>query len=559
MTEPVFIQNVILALGTVFALKNFLLMIVGVIAGIVASSIPGVTIALAIILTLPFTFGMTPIEGISTMIGVYVGGLSGGMLAGILIGIPGTPASVATTFDGFPMARKGRPGLAVGIGVWASFFGGIISALVLMAFAPVLGRLGLEFGPWGFFSLIFFALTIISSLSGESMLKGGIAGLLGLLLATVGEDDINGVSRFAFGIDALEQGFDFLPVLVGLFAFSQLMSDIEDPEAAKGPLIHTADTKAVKIQHRAAWREIFMRPFNLLRSAFIGIFVGLLPAAGESISNILSYDQAKKASRHPEKFGTGIPDGIMATEGANNATAGGALTMMMALGIPGDLVTAIMLGALLIHNLTPSPTFITEQPVLSYGIFLAFFFSHFIMISVQAIGLRFFLLVSKVPKYVLAAVIFLFCSVGVFALNNIMFDVWTLFYFGILGYLMRLFGFPLAPMILGVILGPIAEVNLSRAVATSTEVSLFFTRPWSLFFIILAVLSLIFPYWQLANQRPSASRLWRFFPPIGFIVMAPPLALMGGWIRPSLAALLLVVGLWQLYLRLQPGWTRRTD
>ncbi|HKI97219.1 MAG TPA: tripartite tricarboxylate transporter permease [bacterium] len=538
-------HNIAVAFETVFALQNLLLMTAGVLAGIVAAAIPGITITLAIILTLPFTFGMTPIQGISTMIGVYVGGLSGGLLAGILIGIPGTPASVATTFDGFPMARQGRPGLALGIGVWASFFGGLISAVTLMVFAPVLGRLGLEFGPWDFFALIFFALTIIASLSGESMLKGGIAGLMGLLLACVGEEPVNGIARLNFGMDALRQGFDFLPVLVGLFAFSQLMSDIEDPASAKEALIET-HARAVKIQHRQAIREIMQRPLALLRASAIGIFIGLLPAAGESISNILSYDQAKKASKHPEKFGTGIPEGIIASEASNNATAGGALTMMMALGIPGDLVTAIMLGALLIHNLAPSPTFITEQPVLSYGIFVSFFLAHFIMIAVQSLGLRFFLRLSRVPKYVLAAVIFLFCAVGVFALNNIMFDVWTLFFFGVLGYQMRVFGFPLAPMVLGVILGPIAEVNLSRAMAISWDPVLFLVRPWSLFFLTLAVLSLIFPYWQRAVRTPGAYWLWRYYLPVSFMLMGIPLLRMPGYLRPALAVGLIAFGLWRL-------------
>jgi len=541
----VLFHNIAVAFETVFALQNLLLMTAGVLAGIVAAAIPGITITLAIILTLPFTFGMTPIQGISTMIGVYVGGLSGGLLAGILIGIPGTPASVATTFDGFPMARQGRPGLALGIGVWASFFGGLISAVTLMVFAPVLGRLGLEFGPWDFFALIFFALTIIASLSGESMLKGGIAGLMGLLLACVGEEPVNGIARLNFGMDALRQGFDFLPVLVGLFAFSQLMSDIEDPASAKEALIET-HARAVKIQHRQAIREIMQRPLALLRASAIGIFIGLLPAAGESISNILSYDQAKKASKHPEKFGTGIPEGIIASEASNNATAGGALTMMMALGIPGDLVTAIMLGALLIHNLAPSPTFITEQPVLSYGIFVSFFLAHFIMIAVQSLGLRFFLRLSRVPKYVLAAVIFLFCAVGVFALNNIMFDVWTLFFFGVLGYQMRVFGFPLAPMVLGVILGPIAEVNLSRAMAISWDPVLFLVRPWSLFFLTLAVLSLIFPYWQRAVRTPGAYWLWRYYLPVSFMLMGIPLLRMPGYLRPALAVGLIAFGLWRL-------------
>ncbi|MFQ5896620.1 MAG: tripartite tricarboxylate transporter permease, partial [Nitrospinota bacterium] len=354
-----------------------------------------------------------------------------------------------------------------------------------------------------YFSLIAFALTIIASLSGDSLVKGGIAGLMGLFLATVGDDEVTGIARFTFGLDDLQQGFAFLPVLIGLFAFSQLMGDVEREEEAHGALI-VAQAEKIRLEHWRAIKEIFRRPINLVRSACIGVFVGILPAAGGSISNILSYDQAKKASRHPERFGTGTPDGIIAAEAANNGTAGGALITMMALGIPGDIVTAVMLGALLIHNIVPSPSFISERPDLSYGIFMAFFVAHFIMIAVQAWGMRIFLQVTRVPRYILASTILLFCAIGVFALNNITFDIWTLFWFGILGYLMKKFGFPLAPMILGVVLGPIAEVNLNRAYMTNPDPTLFFTRPISLFFILLGVLSLAFPFWQ---RRRMAGRL----------------------------------------------------
>ncbi len=368
------------AFAAVFAFKNLILMTIGVVAGLIAGAIPGFTIAMAIVLTLPFTFGMPPVEGLSTMLGVFVGGLSGGLMSAILTGIPGTPSAVATTFDGFTMARAGKPGLALGIGVWSSFFGGLLSAILLSLLAPQLARIGLEFGPWDFFSLVAFALTIAASLSDKDLLKGLISGVFGILVASFGEDQINGVARFAFGIDALEQGFAFLPVLVGLFAFSQLMSDVRDPATATEALA-AQGAASVKIEHLKAIKAIVERWGIWLRSSLIGVFVGVLPAAGSSISNILAYDQAKKASKHPEKFGTGIPDGIVASESANNATAGGALITMMALGIPGDAVTAVMLGALLIHDIAPSPTFISTQPRLAYSIIVAFFLAHFIMKS----------------------------------------------------------------------------------------------------------------------------------------------------------------------------------
>ena len=545
------LDNLVAAAGAILELQTLVLMVVGVAAGLIAGAIPGFTITMAVVLTLPFTFGLSAEQGLATMLGVFVGGLSGGLMSGMLTGIPGTPSSIATTFDGFPMVRAGRPGLALGLGVWSSFLGGIISAVLLVVLAPQLARIGLEFGPWDYFALVLFALTITASLAGENMVKGLIAGALGLLVATIGEDEINGVARFNFGIDALRQGFAFLPVLIGLFAFSQLMSDVEDPLRARQPLMRER-TRAVRIEHARALREIGRRWVNLVRSACIGVFTGILPGAGGSISNILAYDQAKKASAHPEAFGSGIPDGIVAPESSNNATAGGALIMMMALGIPGDIVTAVMLGALLIHDIVPSPTFIADQPVLAYSVFIAFFLAHFIMIALQAGALRAFVLITKLPMYILAAVILAYCAIGVFALNNVTFDLWTLFVFGVIGYGMRLLGFPLAPMILGVVLGHIAEVNLSRALAIEMSPLPFLTRPWSLFFILLALFSAVFPTYQRYHEE----RAWtRFYPPVLCLIAPLPLLMMNGWARPVVGVLVAAFGAWMLAREWRAGGT----
>jgi len=538
------------AFGEVFSIYNLALMFLGVTAGLIAGSIPGFTITMAVVLTLPFTFGLTAVEGLATMLGVFVGGLSGGLMSGMLTGIPGTPSSVATVFDGFPLVRKGQPGLALGLGVWSSFFGGIISAVVLVLLAPQLARIGLEFGPWDFFALVVFALTITASLSGENLTKGIIAGLLGLLIASIGEDEVNGVARFDFGLDAIRQGFDFLPVLVGLFAFSQLLSDVRDTERARKPLMEKT-AKAVRVEHLAALRTIFAHWLNLLRSSFIGVFTGILPAAGGSISNILAYDQAKKASKRPQDFGSGTPEGIIAPEASNNATAGGALITMMALGIPGDIVTAVMLGALLIHNVQPSPTFISDNAQLAYAIFVAFFLAHFIMIAMQAFCLRAFLRIVRMPMYILAAVILLYTAIGVFALNNVVHDIWVLFGFGVLGYVMRILGFPLAPVILGVVLGNVAELNLSRALSIDSDLTLFVTRPWSLFFLIVALFSALFPWYQRMRER---QRWTLAYVPLACLALAVPLVMMGGWVRPLVAVLLIAFTLYKVRQHHQAGW-----
>ena len=545
------IENVFLAIQDLATFQTLLLMTIGATAGLIAGAIPGFTIAMAVVLTLPFTFGMEASQGIATMIGVYVGGLSGGLMSGILIGIPGTPSSVATTFDGFPMARNGDPGFALGLGVWSSFFGGIIATILLVAVAPQLARVGLEFQPWDYFALIFFALTVTASLSGKNMIKGLISGALGLIIACVGEDDINGVKRFDLGSDYLGEGFAFLPVLIGLFAFSQLMSDVRDRKKARNSLSDMQDV-SVSIEHRRAIRTIIADWINLVRSSFIGVFTGVLPAAGSAISNILAYDQAKKASPTPEKFGTGHSGGIIAPESANNATAGGALITMMALGIPGDIVTAVMLGALLIHDVIPSPAFIAEQPRIAYAIFIAFFFANFLVLGLQAGALRGFVLITKVKMYMLASVILVYCGIGVFSLNNITNDMWTLAIFGVIGYGMRSLGFPLAPMILGVVLGPIAERWLSRSLALSTDPVEFLTHPWSLLFLTISVFSI----WFSLYQRDRGKKAWTFwYVPLFVIATTIPLFMMNGWVRPILGGLLLVYG--GLLLYRVPGALRR--
>jgi len=507
-------------------------MVIGVGAGLMAGSIPGFTIAMAIVLTLPFTFSMPPAQGLATMISVLVGGLSGGLMSGILTGIPGTPSSVATTFDGFPMARNGEPGLALGIGVWSSFCGGIISAALLVLFAPQLAMVGLEFQPWDFFMLVMFALTVTASLAGEHLVKGLIAGAAGLFIRTVGEDEAVGVGRFDFGSDYLLTGFDFIAVLIGLFAFSQLLSDLRNPVTARNALSDRKQVK-VKIEHRRAIGILLKNWVVVIRSALIGMFTGILPGAGGSIANILAYDQAKKAAKDDANFGKGDPRGIIAPETSNNAVEGGALTPLMALGIPGDITAAIMLGALLMHDIVPGPTFIKDEPALAYSIYIAFFLASFIMIGMQSGVLRVFVLVTRIKTYVLATVILAFATIGVFALHNSIEDIWTLFFFGILGFVMRQFGFPLAPMILGVVLGNIAELNLARALAIDADPMLFFVRPWSLFFAIVAVFSMIFPVYQ--KHRDTGSLLERFFSPLVLLSLSLPLFMMGGFLRTTLA------------------------
>jgi len=490
--------------------RTFVSLSLGIIAGLVGGAIPGITITMTIILTLPFTFGMEPVQGLATMVGVYVGGESGGLVSACLIGIPGTPSAIATTFDGFPMARKGEPGRAVWLGIWSSFLGGLIAGVPLVIGATQLARLAVTFGPWEYFSLFVLTLSIVASLSEQSLIKGLIAGTFGLLVTTIGADPIMAVPRLTFGWEFLRTGFPFLPILIGVFGLSQIMSDVE-----KAGTTH-AETRlerltSLRVSHLAVIKEILSQPVNLVRSTLIGLWIGILPAVGGSAANILAYDQAKKASRHPERFGTGIPDGIISTESSNNANIGGSLITMMAFGIPGDAVTAVMLGALIIHGIQPGPLFVTTNAPIAYGMFVAYFLAHALTVIYEWAGLRFALRVVALPLHILSPIILVLCVIGSYALNNIIENVWTFFLFGILGYLMVKTGFPLAPLILGVILGDQIEVNFIRAIMTSSDWTLFFTRPWSGAMLALSVLSFAYSLWQ----RRAALGGARAVPPPG--------------------------------------------
>ena len=483
---------------TVLQAKYLLSLVIGTLAGIVGGALPGVTITMTIILILPFTFGLDPLQGLAAMTGVYVGGSAGGLVTACLIGIPGTPSTIATTFDGFPMAQKGQPGRAVWLGVWASFWGGLLGGVFLIAATGPLAAFALQFGPWEYFALFIFSLSMVAGLTEHSLLKGFLSGAIGLVITVIGTDPIMAIPRFTFGTEFLHAGFQFLPVLIGIFAFAQIMTDLE--KMAGGRALDIIATPNLDVSHLAVVWEILRRPFLLLWSTVIGVWIGVLPAIGGSAANVMAYDQAKKFSKHPEKFGTGIPEGIIAAEASNNANVAGSLVTIMAFGIPGDAVTAVMLGALIIHGIQPGPLFMTQQPRIAYGIFAAYLLAHPVMMVLQWLLARVYLKIVRVPKSILIPNILVLCVVGAYALNNVMSNVYALLLFGVLGYLLVKFGFPLAPLILGVILGDQIEVNLVRALMTDSDPWLFVTRPIAGAMLGLSVASVVLALWQHRRQ-----------------------------------------------------------
>ncbi|MCW1927205.1 tripartite tricarboxylate transporter permease [Bhargavaea beijingensis] len=481
-------ENLLLSVESILNVQTILILLIGVVVGIIVGSIPGFTITMGVALTLPFSFSMDPINGIALMMGVQVGGSSGGLITACLLGIPGTPSAMATTFDGFPMVKKGEAGKALAVGLWSSFIGTIISGIVLIFMTPILAEWALDFGPWEMFALMLFGISAIASLSEGSLIKGLIAGSIGIAFSLVGTDPLLGTSRFTYGFTELLAGFNFLPVLIGVFAFSQLMSDIKNPP----------DSLDIKFNSNVSYplvktiKDIWTSKLNVIRSSLIGVFVGILPAAGGSIANILSYDIAKKFSKQPEKFGTGTKDGVIAAESANNSSIGGAFVPMLAFGIPGDAVTAMMLGALLIHGIQPGPLLMQNQPVLVYGIFISIFIAAIFMLIVQSYGIKAFLKITDIPQHVLIPLILMLCVLGSFAVNNRTFDVWILLIFGLIGYWMKSNDFPLPPFILGIILGPMIEQNLRQAITIDSDLTVFMTRPISAVLIVLAVLSMAY-------------------------------------------------------------------
>ena len=493
---------VIAAFGEVFQVHVLVLMTIGVAGGIIAGAIPGFTITMAVALALPFTFGMEPITGVAVLMAVTAGGASGGLIPACLLGIPGTPSAIATVFDGYPMSKHGEAGKALAVGLWAGFFGMIISGIVLILFTPVLSQWALKFGPWEMFSLMFFGMTAIASVAGDSLTKGLFTGFLGLLFACVGMDPVMGQYRFTLGNVQLYGGFNFLPVLIGVFAFSQLLEELLNFGSSQ--MDQKIDENLdVSFSIMDTLKLFSTQKMSTLRSSIIGIFVGILPAAGGSIANIMAYDVCKKSSKHPELYGTGIPDGIIASEASNNAVQGGDLIPTLSFGIPGDATTAMLLGALMIHGIQPGPMLMVNQPVLVNAVFVSFFVAAFIMVIVQQAGLRLFIKINDIPQYYLVPLILALCCLGSYAVNNRVFDIWVLLGFGFLGFILKINDYPLAPLILGIILGPMMEGNFRRAVMTSSDYSLFFTRPISLLLLVLGLVSIVYALYSSNKLKKS--------------------------------------------------------
>lgn len=472
----------------------------GTVFGLIFGCLPGLSATMGVALMIPMTYSMDPAIALGVMIGVYVGGIAGGAISATLINIPGTPSSVVTSLDGYPMARKGQGARALGWAAFASGWGSIVSWVLLIFLSTYLAKLCTAFGSPEYAALAFFGLAVIAAVSGKSMTKGVIAGLLGVSLSFVGVDPIWGTMRFTYNNINLMSGISTIPAMIGLYSIPQLLISCTDK---------TRDEKVVtRIRDIVPpLREQWAQKVNIVRSALIGVVIGMVPAAGGNIAAFISYDWAKRFSKKPETFGQGNYEGVVASEASNNGVCGGALIPLLTLGIPGDSVTAVLLGALMIHGLRPGSALFVEKPDVVIGLFTAFLIATIFMVLFQVVGVKFFVKVLNVPVHYLIPALTVLSLVGSFAIRNNYFDVILTLVIGTAGYLLKKGGFPTAPIVLGLVLGSMFEGEIRRAMKLSGgSMSIFFTNPVSCVIILVALVIIGYNVYKAAREAIAGAK-----------------------------------------------------
>ncbi|MCF8041296.1 MAG: tripartite tricarboxylate transporter permease [Desulfarculaceae bacterium] len=493
-------ENVLQGLSNFANIYNLLAIGGGMLMGVVVGAIPGLTGTMAVALALPFTFYMDPITGIILLVGIYKGAIYGGSISAILIKTPGTPAAACTVMDGYPLAQKGQARKALDMALYASCVADFFSNISLIFFAGFIASFALRFGPPEFFLLICFSLTIIAGVAGKSLIKGLISAALGLLLATVGMDLVYGSDRLTFDNPDLMGGLNFIPVLIGLFALPELID-----AAVRGVTGGKSDLH--RLDGGGLTRGEFMHSLkSILRGSFIGVALGAIPGIGGAPAAFMSYSEAKRGSKHPENFGHGELEGVAASEAGNNGCCGATMIPLLALGVPGDVITAVILGAFMVHNLTPGPMLFQQHLPLVYAIFVGIMLSSLMMLVMGKLSIRGFAKIADVPKQILFPVVLVLCFFGSYAVNNSMFDVLAAVFMGVLGYFMLRLGIPEAPFLIAFILGPMFEDNLRRSLLLSAgSPVIFFRSGICIFFLGLTVLSIFLLVRRSVKQRRQRS------------------------------------------------------
>jgi len=480
---------------------NLMFVFVGVFTGTIIGMIPGLGPISALALMIPITFSMNPTSALILMSGVYYGAIFGGSTSSILLNAPGVAGTVATSFDGFPMAKKGMAGKALAIAAWSSFVGGTISVVALMLVAPVLAKVAVSFGPAEYFALMALGLTAVVSLSEKSLVKGLIAAVFGVMVSIVGIDRQTGTMRYTFDSLHLLQGIDFLVVALGVFALAEVFVMLFNRHK------NTALIKQNLGSLKLSTQEVKTIAPPVVRSSILGFFVGVLPGAGATVASFLAYIIEKRIAKDGSTFGQGNIKGVAAPEAANNAAASGSFVPLLTLGVPGSGSTAVLLGALLVLGVTPGPMMLTERPDVFWGVVASMYIGNVFLLILNLPLIPYIARILEVPRPMLLALILLFCMIGVYGLKFSAFDLWLLLGFGVIGLLMRLNGFPIAPLILAIILGDIMEENMRRALQISGgEWMVFVQKPISATLLGLAIFSLVAPVlWRVLRRRPNVA------------------------------------------------------
>ena len=490
------LDNLVFGFGTLLGWKPILIIVAGVIVGIMVGAMPGLSPSTGVALLVPFSYTMSPALAIILLVSIYISSNYGGSITAVLINTPGTPAAAATAIDGFPLTMKGQAGKGLGMSLIASTVGGIFGTVILILFAVPLARLAIGFHPADYFALAIFGLTTVGSLGGGNIAKAMVAVMFGLLINTVGLDPISGVSRFTFGIDALYDGFSLIPALIGLFALSVVFTALEKDKLGKS-IVETVSGSFPTLAE--SWKV----KLTIARSSVLGTIIGIFPGAGATIASFISYNIAQRTSREPETFGKGALDGVAASEAANSSSVGGALIPLLALGIPGSATDAVLIGALQLHDITPGPLLFETNPEIVYGIFAALIVANAIMLGLGLFGVRFFAKVVEVPPSVLYPLILAISLIGSFAVRSSFFDVGACFAFGIVGWIFKRYGYPVAPIVLGIVLGSLLEENFRRAVMMGGP-TVFITEPLSAVMLTVAGLLFLWPLYKSYRARRAA-------------------------------------------------------
>jgi len=481
----------------VFIPSSLVFIIIGAAAGILVGAIPGLTSTMSIALLIPFTYGMSIIPSVGMLLGIFFGCMYGGSIAAILINTPGTPAAAATVLDGYPMGKKGEAGRALAIALFASICGGITGSLAMTFLSPFISRVALRFGPAEFFTLAVFGLSVIISISGKSLVKGLMSGLFGLLIATVGMDKTCAYLRFT-RVEGFYEGIPFIPGLIGLFAVTEVFNGIEN-------ILSTAKIKAKISGVLPSLKDIKIIGRAVITGCTVGTIVGVIPGVGSDIAAFISYSEAKRTSKHPELFGTGIPEGVGAPESANSACACGSMIPMLSLGVPGDSNTAVLMGAFTLQGFQCGPMMYVDHMDIVYAVFISMFLSNTAVLLAGMAGIKFFAKVISIERKLLVPAVLVLSLVGSYAMNQNMFDVYFAIAMGGVGYLMQKYGFPLSPILLALILGPMSESNLRRFMQIADgQFWQIFTKPICVGFVVLAAASMVS---SVLNQRKINKRL----------------------------------------------------